>query len=135
MVETTKEKPVVRGVGMPVYSLGCDIVSIQQFKKVLERTPGVCKNIFLPNERKNASTKELASIFAAKEAVLKAVGLPAGHWRAVEIVHASVKRKGGHTVVHKVIFHDPELQNYISNLSISTDEYHAIAMVLCVCYN
>lgn len=65
--------------------MGCDIVSIPRFRKILVRTPAIRRRIFLPEEEKGASMERLAGIFAAKEAVIKAFGIPAGRWHEIEV--------------------------------------------------
>ncbi len=74
-------------LGMENIKIGCDLVFIPRFKKILLRTPAVRRRIFLPQEEKNASVNTLAGIFAAKEAAVKAFGVPAGRWQEIEIYH------------------------------------------------
>lgn len=66
--------------------VGCDIVNIPRFQKILTRTPATRKRLFLPREEKDASFERLAGIFAAKEAVIKALGLKAGDWKKIEVI-------------------------------------------------
>lgn len=67
--------------------IGCDIVYVPRFKKILARTPAVRRRIFLPREERGASAEKLAGIFAAKEAIIKALGTPAGRWHDIEIFY------------------------------------------------
>lgn len=66
---------------------GSDIVYIPRFKRILARTPAFAEKIFLPEERKDKNTRQLAGIFAAKEAVMKALGVSAGKWLFISIGH------------------------------------------------
>ena len=65
---------------------GVDLVFIPDFKKRAQRgKKGFLKKIFLEGELKNTEVSHLAGVFAAKEAVLKASGLPVGRWHEIEI--------------------------------------------------
>jgi holo-[acyl-carrier protein] synthase len=74
--------------------LGIDSVDIPRFAEVLERRPALTSRLFTAAERRYASTlanpiPTLAGRFAAKEAVMKAlgVGLGAFAWGEVEVEH------------------------------------------------
>jgi holo-[acyl-carrier protein] synthase len=76
-----------------VIGLGIDAVDIGRFREVLARRPGMEARLFTPGERRYAAglvdpTPSLAARFAAKEAVMKAlgVGLGAFGWQDVEVV-------------------------------------------------
>lgn len=100
--------------------IGCDIVYIPRFQKILARTPAMRSRIFLPQEEKTASREKLAGIFAAKEAIIKALGLKAGDWLEIEIV----KDKNGRPRIQ--LANTPG--NIISqDLSISHDKNYALA--------
>ncbi len=111
---------------METIRVGCDIVPIARFKRILTRTPGMRSRIFLPQELKNASLERLAGIFAAKEAAVKALGLPPGSWHEIEIIYHKTGK--------------PQLQllsrtkKYIisHDLSIAHDGDYAIAFVCCL---
>jgi len=73
--------------------LGIDAVDIARFRDVLARRPGVASRLFTDGERAYASrladpTPSLAARFAAKEAVMKALGVGIGAfaWQEVEVV-------------------------------------------------
>lgn len=73
--------------------LGTDVVDIDRLRTVLERTPRVADRVFTDGERALAASRRdpvpaLAARFAAKEAVMKAlgVGLGAFELRDVEVV-------------------------------------------------
>jgi holo-[acyl-carrier protein] synthase len=76
-----------------VIGLGIDAVDIGRFRAVLARRPGMAARLFTPGERELAAqradpTPTLAARFAAKEAVMKAlgVGLGAFGWQEVEVI-------------------------------------------------
>ena len=75
--------------------IGIDAVELDRFRRVLARRPGVAGRLFTDDERAYAGrahdgTHRLAGRFAAKEAVMKAlgVGLGAFAFHDVEVVRA-----------------------------------------------
>ncbi|HVM52016.1 MAG TPA: holo-ACP synthase [Acidimicrobiales bacterium] len=75
--------------------IGTDLVELDRFRLALERTPGLVGRIFSEAEQSYARrradpTERFAARFAAKEAVLKAMGV--GLWacplREIEVVRA-----------------------------------------------
>lgn len=63
--------------------IGTDLVDIDRFRGVLERTPGVADRMFRDAEREYADraadpAARLAARFAAKEATLKSLGVGLG---------------------------------------------------------
>jgi holo-[acyl-carrier protein] synthase len=78
-----------------VIGIGTDLVELDRFRLALERTPGIVERLFSPAEQAYARarrdpTERFAARFAAKEAVLKALGV--GLWafplRDIEVVRA-----------------------------------------------
>jgi holo-[acyl-carrier protein] synthase len=76
-----------------VIGIGIDAVDIGRFRTVLGRRPGLAERLFTTGERAYAAGQSdpapsLAVRFAAKEAVMKAlgVGLGAFRWTDVEVV-------------------------------------------------
>lgn len=64
-----------------IIGIGVDVVDVERFERQLERTPGLKERLFVPAERP-LNTRSLAARFAAKEAVAKALGAPAGmNWQ------------------------------------------------------
>ncbi|ABY23464.1 holo-[acyl-carrier protein] synthase [Renibacterium salmoninarum ATCC 33209] len=64
-----------------IIGIGIDVVDVERFRRQLERTPGLLDRLFVPAER-SLNTRSLAARFAAKEAVAKALGAPAGmNWQ------------------------------------------------------
>lgn len=81
---------------MTVLGVGTDLVDLDRFRHVLQRTPTIVDRLFTPDEQAYADerrdpTEPLGARFAAKEAVLKAmgVGLGAVAFREIEVVRAS----------------------------------------------
>lgn len=69
-----------------IIGIGVDVVQVSRFAAQLERAPGLRQRLFTPEERK-LNLRSLAARFAAKEAVAKALGAPAGmSWQHCEIV-------------------------------------------------
>ena len=61
--------------------IGVDVVEVSRFKTQLERTPALRERLFVPAERE-LNIRSLAARFAAKEAIAKALGAPAGmNWQ------------------------------------------------------
>ncbi len=78
-----------------VRGIGVDAVDVVRFRRVVERRPGIVDRLFTETERAYAQRSRdpgprLAVRFAAKEAVLKAlgVGMGAAGFRDVEVVRA-----------------------------------------------
>ncbi|MBS45624.1 MAG: holo-ACP synthase [Nocardioides sp.] len=71
---------------MPVIGVGIDVCDLDRFAASLERTPGLRERLFTPAEAVRG-TASLAARFAAKEALAKALGAPAGlEWHDAEVV-------------------------------------------------
>lgn len=99
---------------------GIDIVDISDFKKSLKNGGKIfLDKIFTKSEQKNLNPIHLAGVFAAKEAITKALSMPIGSWLKIEISHEKSGRP-------KVSF--PLSGKYQSfDLSISHTEETAIA--------
>jgi holo-[acyl-carrier protein] synthase len=78
-----------------VIGIGTDLVELDRFRLALTRTPRIVERLFSADERAYAElrsdpTERYAARFAAKEAVLKAMGV--GLWkfplREIEVVRA-----------------------------------------------
>jgi len=85
-----------------VRGIGVDAVDVERFRRVIERRPGLLRRLFTESERAYAGRSRdpgprLAARFAAKEAVLKAlgVGVGAARFRDVEVV----RTEGGRPVL------------------------------------
>jgi len=81
-------------------SVGVDIVGIERVERLITRNNGIEHRVFTPREIAYCSGKRrryehLAARFAAKEAVLKAIGTGLGgrmRWTDVEVVHGLAGR-------------------------------------------
>jgi len=81
--------------------IGIDAVEVDRFRTVLRRTPGVATRLFTDDERaagarRRDPAQRLAARFAAKEAVMKALGVGLGAFRFhdVEVVNAPSGKPG-----------------------------------------
>ncbi|BBA99576.1 putative holo-ACP synthase [Actinacidiphila reveromycinica] len=74
-----------------IVGVGIDVAEIERFEAALARTPGMAARLFTPAELLLPSgaprgSASLAARFAAKEALAKALGAPAGlQWLDAEI--------------------------------------------------
>ncbi len=81
-----------------IVGIGVDIVDIDRFARVLRRRPAVADRLFTAAERTTRdggirTAASLAGRFAAKEAVIKAMGGPLGlQWHDCEVVSSAAGR-------------------------------------------
>ncbi|MFJ9519044.1 holo-ACP synthase [Kitasatospora sp. NPDC101801] len=74
-----------------IVGVGIDVAEIERFGAALERTPGMADRLFTPGELllpsgERRGVASLAARFAAKEALAKALGAPAGmRWTDAEV--------------------------------------------------
>ncbi|MBO0917955.1 holo-ACP synthase [Streptomyces laculatispora] len=74
-----------------IIGVGIDVAEIERFDAALERTPQLAQRLFLESELllpggERRGTASLAARFAAKEALAKALGAPAGLlWTDAEV--------------------------------------------------
>jgi holo-[acyl-carrier protein] synthase len=69
-----------------IIGVGIDVVDIGRFEAALDRTPRLRDKLFTPAEA-SLPLSSLAARFAAKEAIAKALGAPAGlEWQDAEVV-------------------------------------------------
>jgi holo-[acyl-carrier protein] synthase len=72
-----------------IVGIGVDITDISRLDAALRRTPALTTRLFAKGEQ-DGPASSLAACFAAKEAVAKALGGPAGlRWTDVEVMHDS----------------------------------------------
>jgi holo-[acyl-carrier protein] synthase len=103
-----------------IVGIGIDVVDVDRFEMTLGRTPGLRERLFTPSEAV-LPAGSLAGRFAAKEALAKAFGAPAGlHWLDAEVVKdadgrpsfvtrgtvAALAQRLGVTDIHLTISHD-----------------------------
>jgi holo-[acyl-carrier protein] synthase len=73
-----------------IKGVGVDLVDMTRFESKLQETPALIERIFTPTER-DRSMQSLAGIWASKEALIKAIGNPAGlKWQDVTVVKDSL---------------------------------------------
>jgi holo-[acyl-carrier protein] synthase len=90
-------RDLVAALGHPVVGVGVDAVDVARFRRILARRPGFAARFFTDTEREDARrspdpTESLAARFAAKEAVMKALGMGLGGFGLTDV---EVRRAGG----------------------------------------
>ncbi|MFY9679844.1 holo-ACP synthase [Glutamicibacter protophormiae] len=112
-----------------IAGIGVDIVDVPRFGRQLEKTPRLHERLFTEVER-GLPLRSLAARFAAKEAIAKALGAPAGmNWQDCSII----KNQAGDPQIHVVgTVAEASAQRGITSwhLSMSHDGDMAIAMVV-----
>lgn len=69
-----------------IVGVGIDVVDVRRFAETLERTPALAERTLTDAERDRSMASQAAR-FAAKEALAKALGAPAGlRWHDAEVV-------------------------------------------------
>lgn len=77
-----------------ICGIGVDLVDVARFTRQLERTPALRERLFTPAER-DLPVRSLAARFAAKEALIKALGGSDGlSWQDLEIVRGEKRAPG-----------------------------------------
>ena len=114
---------------MPIVGVGVDVVDVARFEQSLERTPGLRDRIFTAAER-DLPVRSLAARFAAKEALAKALGAPAGlGWHDAEVVTDGSGRPS--LVVRDTVAAAAAAAGVTAwHLSLSHDGGSAVAMVV-----
>jgi len=104
--------------------VGVDLVELKRFKKAVDRGQDrFLKRVFCPKELSDQRIEHLAGLFAAKEAIVKALSLPAGSWQKICVS----RQKNGRP---KVAIEGIKTPSF--DLSISHDGNFAIAVFLCL---
>lgn len=107
---------------------GVDLVFLPRFRKVLNSGgASFFKRVYLSEELSDRREEHLAGIFAAKEAVMKAIGLPKDSWQDIKITY---KQNGAPEVKisnFKLAPLSYEKQISNSSLSISHDGDYVVA--------
>ncbi len=68
-----------------IIGIGVDVVVVSRFQDQLAKAPALRERLFTPEERE-LNLRSLAARFAAKEAIAKALGAPAGmNWQHCRI--------------------------------------------------
>jgi holo-[acyl-carrier protein] synthase len=112
-----------------IVGIGVDVVDVSRLERALSRTPALAQRLFADSER-DRPLPSLAGCFAAKEAVAKALGAPAGlRWTDAIIGH----EPGGRPVLEilgTVAKAAADLGVSSWHVSISHDGGLAVAMVV-----
>jgi holo-[acyl-carrier protein] synthase len=87
----------VRDRQAAIVGVGVDAVDVERFRRVLDRRPSVATRCFTETERSDATgsgdpAQSLAARFAAKEAVMKALGSGLGSFALTDV---EVRRTAG----------------------------------------
>lgn len=83
---------------MAIVGIGLDVVPVQRFALAMQRTPTMATRLFTAAELTTRhgeprSAESLAARYAAKEALVKALGQPGvGEWTEVEVLTDDVGR-------------------------------------------
>lgn len=73
-----------------ITGIGVDLVDLKRFEQTIEKNPKLIERLFHPVER-GYTTNQLAGSFAAKEAVVKALGSSEGlSWQEISVVRDSL---------------------------------------------
>jgi len=88
-----------------VIGIGTDLVEMERFRRTLERTPGIKTRSFTAAEQayadaKNDPTERYAARWAAKEAVMKAMGVGLGEVAMVDIEVVKAENGAPSIVLH-----------------------------------
>ena len=115
-----------------IMGIGVDTVNIERFERIVTETPAFVRRVFTPNER-TRNVRSQAVRFAAKEAVAKVLGAPAGlNWQDCEvataesgqpylIIQGTIARRAkelGINRIHLSLTHDEPMA-----IAIATAEY------------
>jgi holo-[acyl-carrier protein] synthase len=72
-----------------IVGIGVDLVDVPRFVRSIDRTPGLIDRLFAESER-GRPPRSLAARFAAKEALIKALGDSSGfRWHDMEVISDS----------------------------------------------
>lgn len=106
-----------------IVGVGVDVVDVPRFERSLSRTPRLRERLFSPAERE-LRPRSLAARYAAKEALIKALGGSDGvHWVEIEVASEPAGRpifsltgetarsvaERGITAIHLSLSHDAGL--------------------------
>lgn len=113
-----------------IVGIGIDVCEIERLRETLLRRPGMVERLFSPQEA-NRTIESLAGRWAAKEALAKALGAPAGLvWRDAEVVNTEAGQPE-FVLRGTVAARADELSVSHVHVSISHDGGIATAIVLC----
>jgi holo-[acyl-carrier protein] synthase len=112
-----------------IVGVGVDLVDLQRFEQAITNTPRLVERLFAESEREG-SARTLAGRFAAKEALIKAVGDPRGmRWQEVVLGYDQLGKPSISTLGTTDQFtKDAGIQRF--HVSISHDGGKAVAVVV-----
>lgn len=112
-----------------ISGIGVDICAVERIVQLLERRPGVVRKLFTAAEAER-SAASLAARFAAKEALVKALGTSDGlAWLEIEVV----SDEAGKPAFEFTGMTAETLGERRALLSLSHDAGMAVAMVVIEC--
>jgi holo-[acyl-carrier protein] synthase len=112
-----------------IVGVGIDVVDVSRFAETLARTPRMRERLFTAVERERP-VASLAARFAAKEALAKALGAPAGlQWLDAEVQSADTGRPWL-VITGSVAQRASELGVVHTHVSLSHDAGIASAVVI-----
>jgi holo-[acyl-carrier protein] synthase len=112
-----------------IVGVGVDLVDVARFTRALDKTPRLLERLFAPGERA-LPVRSLAARFAAKEALIKAVGHSTEfRWHDMEVV-SDEHRNPGFAVSGGVAAALAEIGATSVHLSMTHDGGTAVAFVV-----
>jgi holo-[acyl-carrier protein] synthase len=112
-----------------IAGIGVDIAEVARVERAIARTPALAERLFAESER-DGLPRALASCFAAKEAVAKALGAPRGlHWTDAVLRHEASGRPALE-ILGTVAVAAADLNISAWHVSISHDGGFCVAMVV-----
>lgn len=117
-----------------IVGIGVDVVDLARFERAVSRTPGLLPRLFAESERSDGgrilALSSLAARFAAKEALIKAIGGSAGvRWHDMAVVSDGLRNPN--LQVHNALADIVAARGITSiHLSMSHDAGVAIAYVI-----
>jgi holo-[acyl-carrier protein] synthase len=128
-------------VGAGIVGVGVDAVDVARFRRVLDRRPRVAERCFTESERSDAThsadlAQSLAARFAAKEAVMKALGRGIGSFALTDVEVCRTPGRGAtrnapHLVLHGTAAELAGAQGAARlHLSLTHTDHVAIAFVV-----
>ncbi|MCW2810494.1 MAG: holo-ACP synthase [Friedmanniella sp.] len=113
-----------------IVGVGIDVCDLDRFARAVQRTPGLVTRLFTPAEAA-LPTASQAARFAAKEALAKSLGAPAGLvWQDAEVV-TDAEGRPHFNLSGTVAARAAELGVGSIHVSLSHDAGIASAVVVC----
>ena len=113
-----------------IVGVGIDVCDVERFAESVRRTPVLVRRLFTPAEA-DRPIASLAARFAAKEALAKALGAPAGlSWQDAEVI-TDERGRPEFKVSGTVAARAAEMGVGTIHVSLSHDAGIASAVVIC----